>query len=75
MAFVLIKTNTGEEDEVFDAIKNFSEVKEVYKTHGFYDIIARIDTNNMRDLKYAINSKIKRIRKIISTLISIIVDS
>jgi len=49
------------------------EVKEAHMVYGVYDIIARIETGTMQDLKDTISWKIRRLDKVRSTLTMIVV--
>jgi DNA-binding Lrp family transcriptional regulator len=72
-AFVLINVEIGSEDEVLRSLKPISEVKEAHLVYGVYDIIARIETETMQELKDAVSWKIRRVDKVRSTLTMIVV--
>jgi len=72
-AFVLINVEIGSEDEVLRGLKPISEVKEAHLVYGVYDIIARIETETMQELKDAVSWKIRRVDKVRSTLTMIVV--
>ena len=72
-AFVLINVEIGSEDEVLRSLKPISEVKEAHLVYGVYDIIARIETDTMQELKDAVSWKIRRVDKVRSTLTMIVV--
>ena len=72
-AFVLINVEIGFEDEVLRSLKPISEVKEAHLVYGVYDIIARIETETMQELKDAVSWKIRRVDKVRSTLTMIVV--
>jgi DNA-binding Lrp family transcriptional regulator len=72
-AFVLINAEIGSESEVLKGLKDIDEVKEAYMVYGVYDIIARIHTDTMQELKDIISWKIRRLDKVRSTLTMIVV--
>jgi DNA-binding Lrp family transcriptional regulator len=72
-AFVLINAEIGAETEVLKDLKAIPEVKEAHMVYGVYDIIARIGTETMQDLKDSISWKIRRLDKVRSTLTMIVV--
>ncbi len=72
-AFVLINAEIGSENEVLKDLKAIPEVKEAQLVYGVYDIIARIETDTMQDLKDTISWKIRRLDKVRSTLTMIVV--
>jgi DNA-binding Lrp family transcriptional regulator len=72
-AFVLINAEIGAETEVLKGLKDIKEVKEAHMVYGVYDIIARIQTDTMQELKDIISWKIRRLDKVRSTLTMIVV--
>lgn len=72
-AFVLINAEIGSESEVLKGLKEIDEVKEAHMVYGVYDIIARISTETMQELKDIISWKIRRLDKVRSTLTMIVV--
>lgn len=72
-AFILVRTDIGFEHEVLDFLKDVDEVKEAHVVYGSYDIVARVETETMRDLKEAVNHKIRLRDKIRSTLTMIVI--
>ncbi|MCW3991225.1 MAG: Lrp/AsnC ligand binding domain-containing protein [Candidatus Bathyarchaeota archaeon] len=72
-AFVLINAEIGSEGEVLKDLKAIPEVQEAHMVYGVYDIIARIETETMQDLKDTISWKIRRLDKVRSTLTMIVV--
>jgi len=69
----LINVEIGSEDEVLRGLKPISEVKEAHLVYGVYDIIARIETETMQELKDAVSWKIRRVDKVRSTLTMIVI--
>ncbi len=72
-AFVLINAEIGAESDVLKGLKDIPEVKESHMVYGVYDIIARIQTDTMQELKDIISWKIRRLDKVRSTLTMIVV--
>ena len=69
----MINVEIGSVDEVLRSLKPISEVKEAHLVYGVYDIIARIETETMQELKDAVSWKIRRVDKVRSTLTMIVV--
>ena len=67
-AFVLINCDLGSEKQVISDLKTLDCVKEVYGTFGAYDILANIESDTLEDLRQLIIAKIRRIKKIRSTM-------
>jgi DNA-binding Lrp family transcriptional regulator len=72
-AWVLINAEMGAESEVLKGLKEITEVKESYLIYGVYDIILRVETETMQELKDAISWKIRRLDKVRSTLTMIVI--
>lgn len=72
-AFVLINAEIGSESDVLKDLNGIPEVKEAHMVYGVYDIIARVETETMQDLKDTISWKIRRLDKVRSTLTMIVV--
>ena len=73
IAFILLNAEPGLESEVMKGLKNIEEVKEAHLVYGIYDIIARIETDNMRELKDVIAWKLRRLEKVRSTYTMIVI--
>ena len=67
-AYILINCEIGSEEEVITALKNIDIIKEVHGTFGAYDILAKIESPQVEDLRETITWKIRKIDKIRSTL-------
>lgn len=73
-AFVLINTEIGAEEEILQELRKISNVKEAYVVYGVYDIIAKVEAENMDKLKEIISWKIRRLDKVRSTLTMLVVS-
>ena len=73
MAFVLINAEAGEENRVYMQLKEIPEVKGAFMVYGVYDIIARVQTETMQELKDVLSWKMRRLDKVNSTLTMIVV--
>ena len=67
-ANILINCEIGSEEDVITALKNIDSIKEVHGTFGAYDILAKIESPQVEDLRETITWKIRKIDKIRSTL-------
>ncbi|MDH5770899.1 MAG: Lrp/AsnC ligand binding domain-containing protein [Candidatus Bathyarchaeota archaeon] len=75
LAFVLINSEIGGEDEVLEELKKVKNVKEAHIVYGVYDIVAKVEAESMDKLKSIITWKIRRLDKVRSTLTMIVVES
>jgi len=71
---VLINTDLGEGDEVFNTLKEIPQVKEVYGVYGVYDYVVRLEADTMQELKDTITTSIRRLNHVRSTLTMIVVE-
>jgi len=74
MAFVLINTEMGSENEVLNAMLKISNVKEAYVVYGVYDIITKVEAETLDRLKEVITWNIRRLNKVRSTLTMMIAE-
>ena len=74
VAFVLVSTEIGSEKDVLKKLKEVPEVKEAYIVYGVYDIVAKVQIEDVDRLKEIITSKIRRLDKVRSTLTMIAVE-
>lgn len=71
-AFLLLNTKVGLEAEVMKGMKDLDEVKEAHMVDGTYDVIVRMETATMQELKDAVNWKIRRLESVHSILTMIV---
>lgn len=67
-AYVLINCELGSEEVVISDLKSIDGVKEVHGTFGAYDILAKVESDQVEKLREVITWKIRKIPKIRSTL-------
>ena len=75
LAFVLINSEIGAEDEVLKALKKVEGVEEAYVVYGVYDIVAKIRAESMDKLREIVTWKIRRLNRVRSTLTMVVVES
>ncbi|MFQ5978788.1 MAG: Lrp/AsnC family transcriptional regulator [Candidatus Heimdallarchaeota archaeon] len=74
-AFVLVNSEIGAEEQVLETLRQVSEVKEAYMVYGVYDIVARVEAEEMDVLKTIILTEIRGLESVRSTLTMIVVES
>jgi len=72
--YVLINVETGSEEEVMAGLRSIPEVKEAHMVYGVYDIIARVETEEMEALKNVISWRIRRLENVRTTFTTIVVN-
>lgn len=73
-AIVLINTEIGTEQDVFEQLSKIDGVKEAYIVYGVYDIVAKLEAENMDSLKEIVANKIRKLDRVRSTLTMIVVE-
>lgn len=67
-AYVLINCELGSEESVIAELKLMNDVVEVHGTFGAYDILAKVESEQVEKLRETITWKVRKIPKIRSTL-------
>jgi len=67
-AYVLINCDLGYEGEIIDEIKQLEDVKEANGVFGAYDILAKVESANVENLRDTIAWKIRKLNRVRSTL-------
>ncbi|MHA1212116.1 MAG: Lrp/AsnC ligand binding domain-containing protein [Candidatus Heimdallarchaeota archaeon] len=74
-AYVLINTEIGGEEDVIAQLNDMKEVEEVSVVYGVYDIVAKITSDTMENLKQIITTKVRHLNKVRSTMTMIAAES
>jgi DNA-binding Lrp family transcriptional regulator len=75
MAFVLINSEIGSEEEVLKELGKVEGIVEAYIVYGVYDVVAKIRADTMDKLKDVVTWHVRRLNKVRSTLTMIAVES
>ena len=67
-AFVLMNVNAGSEEQVIVDAKTIGFVKEAYLCFGAYDLILKIETNSIDEMKKLVAYKYRSIENVKSVL-------
>ena len=73
-AYVLINCDLGYEEQIIEELKHISDVKEVHGTFGAYDILAKVESDQISTLRETIMWKIRKIRRVRSTLTLMVIE-
>lgn len=68
VAFVLINSELGKEEELLKELRSIENVKEAHFVYGVYDVIVKVEAESMEKLKDLITFKIRRLNDVRSTL-------
>ena len=74
VAFVLINTEIGAEEDVLKELKKMKAVEEAYCAYGTYDIVAKIRADTMEKLKEVVTWKVRKLNKVRSTLTMLVTE-
>jgi len=72
MAFVLLISVLGFEDDILKVLKAIPGVREAFKVYGVYDIILQVEADTMDKIKEMI-IKIRTMEKVRSTISMIVI--
>jgi len=67
-AYVLINCKMGSEEQIIDELKNIQSVKEIHGTFGAYDIVAKVESKSVQELRETITWQIRKLFNITSTI-------
>jgi len=67
IAYVMINCESGCQTLILEEIKDLIGIKEIKCTTGKYDIILKIESDSIEQLRDLISKKIRRIQLILST--------
>ena len=68
IAYVFINCDLGYEAEIIDEIKQLEDVKETHGVFGVYDILVKLESANVENLRDIITWKIRKLNRVRSTL-------
>jgi DNA-binding Lrp family transcriptional regulator len=74
-AFVCINASPDSIEEVFQELKACKEVREAFRVHGVYDIVARVNGESFEDLSNIIDMRIRRLSQVQTILSMLMIDS
>ena len=73
-AYVLFGVNSGSEDHVANEIRAIAGVQEVFVSYGVYDLVVKVGTDSMEQLKELVSHRLRTIPDVRSTLTLILVE-
>jgi DNA-binding Lrp family transcriptional regulator len=71
-AYILINYEIGTEDKILNRLRSLPGIVEVNEVNGIYDIIVKITSDNLDDIKETITKHIRTIKTIRSTMTLIV---
>lgn len=61
VAFALIVGDAGKEKKILESLKRMKEVEEAYIVYGEYDIVVKVNVEQLKDLDPFLTEKIRNI--------------
>ena len=74
IAYVLINCDLGYEEQIIEELKHISDVNDVHGTFGAYDILAKVESANVKNLRDTITWKIRKLDRVRSTLTPMVIE-
>jgi len=74
LAIVLINAEVGSEDELLRELRKLNNVSEAHAVYGAYDIVAKVETETMKELKEVITSKVRKLKNLRSALTMMVTE-
>jgi DNA-binding Lrp family transcriptional regulator len=68
-----LNVETGTEEEVMKSLRDIQAVKEARMVYGVYDLIVRVETETMEELKNVVSWTVRRLDRVRSTMTMIVV--
>ncbi len=65
--FVLINVVANKEDDVYNALVNVNEIEGIREVFGQYDLIARVEAEDLSALRKLIINNIRNVDGVVST--------
>ena len=63
-AYILIVVDSGAESKVKDLLKKFKQVQDLQIVYGEYDLVMKIQVNEMKNLQEFIMNNIRAIKQV-----------
>jgi DNA-binding Lrp family transcriptional regulator len=73
-AYVMFNVSSGSEDLILEKLRSIPEVQEACFSYGIYDLVVKIKTDSMEQLKELVSQRLRTMTNVISTLTLIQVE-
>ena len=61
IAYILLTSDLGSENSVMEQLKAIPSVKEAHGVYGVYDILVKVESSSVDDLRETVTFKIRKI--------------
>ncbi len=73
-AYILLNVEGGTEDDVLNQVRKIPGIEQAHVSYGVYDLIIKVKTNTMQELRDVVTHRIRQIKQVQSTLTLLITD-
>jgi len=63
-SFVLVVVKPGNEEKVYEALRSNEKIKEIYRVYGEYDLILRVEVENIEELDRFHDEVLRKVKNI-----------
>lgn len=63
-AIILIVARPGTEEKIYNALKDHPKIREIYRVYGEYDLLLRVEVEDIRELDEFHDSVLRKMREI-----------
>jgi len=74
IAYVFVNCDLGSEEQIINELKQLEDVKEAHGVFGVYDILVKLESANVENLRDIITWKIRKLKRVRSTLTLMVVE-
>lgn len=74
IAYVMLNLEPGDESQVLRSLRKVAVVQEAHRIYGVYDIIVKVEADNMDKLRETVNRHMRSLEKVRSTLTLIVIE-
>lgn len=67
IAYVLLKTDLGSEENVIDELKQLEQIKQVERTFGDYDMVVKMEAEHIEKIREVVAWNIQKMAKVRAT--------
>ncbi len=74
VAYVMLNLEPGDESQVLKSLRKVATVQEAHRIYGVYDIIVKVEAENMDKLRETISRHVRSLDKVRSTLTMMVIE-
>lgn len=67
-AHILVNCDAGYENQIISEQKKFESIREAKEVYGMFNIIVKLESQNIQELRENSSERVRKIKNIISTI-------